>query len=133
MGKTRQRQQKTGNLKQRQAAGNPDGTDMAEGGQTKDYLNLLFENSDFISTPREGGYDGGGQKPDGSCNHTTGQISLLVKIGETVILRSSRIIPLECIMVLGPGAQQSIIDQATEEKIQVAIHPEYPEQTVAIG
>nr|GEV18590.1 reverse transcriptase domain-containing protein [Tanacetum cinerariifolium] len=32
----------------------------------------------------------------------------------------------------GPKAQQPVIDQATEEKIQVAIHPEYPEQTIAI-
>nr|GEV61830.1 hypothetical protein [Tanacetum cinerariifolium] len=30
-------------------------------------------------------------------------------------------------------AQQPVIDQVTEEKIQVAIHPEYPEQTIAIG
>ncbi|GJW32098.1 reverse transcriptase domain-containing protein [Tanacetum coccineum] len=87
-----------------------------------------------------------------------GQISLLVKIGDepgvrriqavpstahgmlkfpvtgrTVTLRSSRIVPLECTMVSGPGAQQPAIDQVTEEKIQVAIHPEYPEQTIAIG
>ncbi|GKB14486.1 reverse transcriptase domain-containing protein [Tanacetum coccineum] len=39
--------------------------------------------------------------------------------GGTVTLRSSRIIPA--------------VDQVTEEKIQVAIHPEYPEQTIAIG
>nr|GEZ60316.1 reverse transcriptase domain-containing protein [Tanacetum cinerariifolium] len=51
----------------------------------------------------------------------------------TVMLWSSRIIPLECTMVLGPGAQQPVIDQVTEEKIQVATHPEYPEQTIAIG
>nr|GEU60331.1 reverse transcriptase domain-containing protein [Tanacetum cinerariifolium] len=61
------------------------------------------------------------------------KISLLVKIGETVTLRSSRIIPLECTMVLGPGMPQKTIDQVAEEKIQVAIHPEYPKQTVAIG
>nr|GEV87474.1 reverse transcriptase domain-containing protein [Tanacetum cinerariifolium] len=53
--------------------------------------------------------------------------------GETVTLRSSRIIPLECIMVLGPGMPQPVINQVTEEKIQVAIHPEYPKQTIAIG
>ncbi|GKC00898.1 hypothetical protein Tco_0987034 [Tanacetum coccineum] len=38
--------------------------------------------------------------------------------GGTVTLRSSRIIPLECTMVSGPGAQQPVIDQATEEKIE---------------
>ncbi|GJR55741.1 hypothetical protein Tco_1406262 [Tanacetum coccineum] len=53
--------------------------------------------------------------------------------GGTVTLRSSRIILLECIMFLGPGVPQPVINQVAEEKIQVAIHPEYPEQTVAIG
>nr|GEU88604.1 reverse transcriptase domain-containing protein [Tanacetum cinerariifolium] len=46
---------------------------------------------------------------------------------DTVTLRSSMIIPLECIMVSGPGIPQSLINQVAEEKIQVAIHPEYPE------
>nr|GEU53777.1 hypothetical protein [Tanacetum cinerariifolium] len=88
-----------------------------------------------------------------------GQISLLVKIGDeehstsawmnfmvlrspslyngiigrTVTLPSSKTISLERTMVSGPGAQQPIIDQVIEEKIQVAIHPDYPEQTIAIG
>nr|GEY91575.1 reverse transcriptase domain-containing protein [Tanacetum cinerariifolium] len=53
--------------------------------------------------------------------------------GGTITLRSSRIIPLECIMVSGPGVPQPVINQFTKEKIQVAIHPEYPEQTIAIG
>nr|GEY09164.1 reverse transcriptase domain-containing protein [Tanacetum cinerariifolium] len=102
MGKTRQRQQKTRNLKQRQAAGNPDGKeDRMEGPMIiKAEMRGHFFHRMYV--------DGG---------------------SSSEIL----IIPLECIMVLGPGAQQSIIDQATEEKIQVAIHPEYPEQTVAIG
>nr|GEV44781.1 ribonuclease H-like domain-containing protein [Tanacetum cinerariifolium] len=85
-----------------------------------------------------------GQKPDGPHNHAVvgfsgeiiwslGQISLLVKIGGTVTLRSSRINPLECTMVSGTGTPQSVINQVTEEKIQVAIHLEYLEQTIAIG
>ncbi|GKD37554.1 hypothetical protein Tco_1257761, partial [Tanacetum coccineum] len=53
--------------------------------------------------------------------------------GGTVMLRSSRIIPLECAMILGPRTQQLVVDQVIEEKIQVAIHSEYPEQTIAIG
>ncbi|GKD82103.1 reverse transcriptase domain-containing protein [Tanacetum coccineum] len=36
-------------------------------------------------------------------------------------------------MVSGSGTQQPVINQVTEEKIKVAIHPEYPEQTIAIG
>ncbi|GJU50196.1 reverse transcriptase domain-containing protein [Tanacetum coccineum] len=53
--------------------------------------------------------------------------------GGTVTLQSSRIILLECTMVLGPGVSQPIINQVTEEKIQVVIHPEYLEQTITIG
>ncbi|GJV85325.1 hypothetical protein Tco_1525223 [Tanacetum coccineum] len=52
---------------------------------------------------------------------------------ETVTLRSSRIIPLECTMVSGPGVPRPVINQVTEEKIHVEIHPGYPEQTIAIG
>nr|GEZ45711.1 reverse transcriptase domain-containing protein [Tanacetum cinerariifolium] len=51
----------------------------------------------------------------------------------TVTLQSSRIIPLECIVVSGPGVPQPVINQVAEEKIQVAIYPEYPEQTIVIG
>ncbi|GKF23477.1 hypothetical protein Tco_0075799 [Tanacetum coccineum] len=46
---------------------------------------------------------------------------------ETVTLRSSRIIPLECTMISGPKTQHPVVDRVTEENIQVAIHPEYPE------
>ncbi|GJR52815.1 hypothetical protein Tco_1403336 [Tanacetum coccineum] len=53
--------------------------------------------------------------------------------GGTVTLLSNRIILLKCTMVSGPGTQQPVINQFTEEKIKVAIHPEYPEQTIAIG
>ncbi|GJT39250.1 reverse transcriptase domain-containing protein [Tanacetum coccineum] len=53
--------------------------------------------------------------------------------GGTVTLRSSRIIPLECGMISGPRKQQPMVDQVTEEKIQVAIYPKYPKQTIAIG
>nr|GEW65836.1 reverse transcriptase domain-containing protein [Tanacetum cinerariifolium] len=223
---------KGGNLRKGQAAGNPDGTTMAEGSQTKDYPNLLSRDSDLIPTPREGGWDG---RPNdyrsgdeghfvhrmyvdqgsfseilyehcfnrffpkvksqmvpaatplvgfnGEIIWPLGQISLLVKIGYedhstsewmnfmvvrspslyngiigrpgvrriqavsstahgmlkflvtggTVTSRSNMIIPLECTMVSGPGTQQPVIDQVIEEKIYVAIHTEYPEQTIAIG
>ncbi|GJW25613.1 reverse transcriptase domain-containing protein [Tanacetum coccineum] len=53
--------------------------------------------------------------------------------GGILTLRSSRIILLECTMVSGPEAQPSDIIQAAEERIKVAIHLEYPEQTIAIG
>ncbi|GKC47925.1 hypothetical protein Tco_1065647 [Tanacetum coccineum] len=37
-------------------------------------------------------------------------------VGEIVTLRSSRVIPLECLMVLEPGMPQPVINQASEEK-----------------
>ncbi|GJY15394.1 hypothetical protein Tco_0385816, partial [Tanacetum coccineum] len=42
--------------------------------------------------------------------------------GISVTLRSSKIIPLECTMVSGPGVPQPIINQVTKEKIQVPRH-----------
>ncbi|GKA35598.1 hypothetical protein Tco_0722089 [Tanacetum coccineum] len=54
-------------------------------------------------------------------------------VGGIITLRSNRIVPLECLMVSEPGMPRPVINQVEEEKIQVAIHPEYPEQTVAIG
>ncbi|GJY17189.1 reverse transcriptase domain-containing protein [Tanacetum coccineum] len=53
--------------------------------------------------------------------------------GEILTLRSSKIIPLECTMVSGLEAQPSNVIRAAKERIKVAIHPEYPEQTIAIG
>ncbi|GKC68725.1 hypothetical protein Tco_1101323 [Tanacetum coccineum] len=53
--------------------------------------------------------------------------------GGILTLRSSRIIPLECMVVFGPEAQTSNVIQAAKERIEVAIHPEYTEQTIAIG
>ncbi|GJR17055.1 reverse transcriptase domain-containing protein [Tanacetum coccineum] len=56
-----------------------------------------------------------------------------MKARRILTLWSSRIIPLECTMVSGPEARPFDIIQAVEERIKVAIHPEYPEQTIAIG
>ncbi|GJU27000.1 reverse transcriptase domain-containing protein [Tanacetum coccineum] len=54
-------------------------------------------------------------------------------VGGTMTLQSSRVIPMECAMISGPSTQPPITDQVLEEKIKVFIHPEYPEQTIAIG
>nr|GEY44752.1 reverse transcriptase domain-containing protein [Tanacetum cinerariifolium] len=59
-------------------------------------------------------------------------IKFLVASG-IVTLQSSMIIPLESSMVLEPGVPRPVINQVTEEKIQVAIHPEYQKQTITIG
>ncbi|GJY32254.1 reverse transcriptase domain-containing protein [Tanacetum coccineum] len=61
-----------------------------------------------------------------------GMLKFLVK-GGTVTIRSSRVIPMECAMISGPSTQHPVTSQVLEEKIKVAIHPEYPEQTIAIG
>nr|GEU66809.1 reverse transcriptase domain-containing protein [Tanacetum cinerariifolium] len=53
--------------------------------------------------------------------------------GGILALRSNKIIPLECTMVSRPKTQPFDVTQATEERIKVAIHLEYPEQTIAIG
>ncbi|GJT14741.1 hypothetical protein Tco_0873447 [Tanacetum coccineum] len=53
--------------------------------------------------------------------------------GGTITLRSSRIIPMECAMISGPSTRSPEVGKILEEKIRVAIHPEYPEQTIAIG
>ncbi|GJS76425.1 reverse transcriptase domain-containing protein [Tanacetum coccineum] len=53
--------------------------------------------------------------------------------GGTLTLQSSRVIPMECAMISGPSTQHPVTSQVLEEKIKMAIHPEYPEQTIAIG
>ncbi|GKD99436.1 reverse transcriptase domain-containing protein [Tanacetum coccineum] len=40
---------------------------------------------------------------------------------------------MECAMISGPSTQHPVTSQVLEEKIKVAIHPEYTEQTMAIG
>ncbi|GKB06437.1 reverse transcriptase domain-containing protein [Tanacetum coccineum] len=61
-----------------------------------------------------------------------GMLKFPVK-GGTVTIRSSRVIPMECAMISGPNTQHPMTSQVLEEKIKVVIHPEYPEQTIAIG
>ncbi|GJY70197.1 hypothetical protein Tco_0473900 [Tanacetum coccineum] len=51
----------------------------------------------------------------------------------TVTLHSSRVIPMECAMISGPSIQALAVNQVLKEKTNIVIHPEYPEQTVAIG
>nr|GEW34597.1 reverse transcriptase domain-containing protein [Tanacetum cinerariifolium] len=70
-----------------------------------------------------------------SKNRGCGALNLYLDefCGGILTLWSSKIIPLECIMVFGNKAQPSAITQAAEERIKVIIHPEYPKQTVAIG
>nr|GFB22820.1 reverse transcriptase domain-containing protein [Tanacetum cinerariifolium] len=125
----------------------------------KQKITQTFSSESVISFPPLGEEDGTeglmiieilprGEKPDGSRSHAVGRLGIrrihavpstthkmlkFLVIGGMVTLRSSKIITLECTMVSGPGVPQPVINQVTEEKIQVTIHPEYPEQTIAIG
>ncbi|GKA34192.1 hypothetical protein Tco_0720621 [Tanacetum coccineum] len=46
---------------------------------------------------------------------------------------NSMIVPLKCTTVSGQETHTSKVKRVAEEKIKVAIHPEYPKQTIAIG
>nr|GEX14645.1 hypothetical protein [Tanacetum cinerariifolium] len=196
-------------LSKGQAAGNPDGTAMANGSQTKDHPNLLSRDSDLITTPRGGGWTEGpmiieaemrrhfvhrmyvdeGSSSEILYDHCfnrfrpkaiiqmipaatplvrfsgeiiwpLAQISLLVKICNEEhstfewmnfmvvrspspynrIIRSPRVKRIQAVpsttheMLKFPvTGGMLVIDKVTEEKIQIAIHPEYPKQTIAIG
>nr|GEW99216.1 reverse transcriptase domain-containing protein [Tanacetum cinerariifolium] len=53
--------------------------------------------------------------------------------GGVITLKSSRLVPLECAMVSGPKGNLSATKKIVEERVKVAINPEYPKQTVMIG
>ncbi|GJW08423.1 hypothetical protein Tco_1570846 [Tanacetum coccineum] len=61
-----------------------------------------------------------------------GMLKFLVA-GGILTLKSCKIIPIECAAVSGSEGQPSAVNQAVEERIKVAINPEYPEQTILIG
>ncbi|GKB77693.1 reverse transcriptase domain-containing protein, partial [Tanacetum coccineum] len=53
--------------------------------------------------------------------------------GGVITLKSSRLVPLECAMVSGSERTLPASESTVEERIKVAINPEYPEQTIMIG
>ncbi|GKD52977.1 reverse transcriptase domain-containing protein [Tanacetum coccineum] len=53
--------------------------------------------------------------------------------GGLITLKSSRLVPLECAMVSGPKKTLLANKPMVEERIKVAINPEYLEHTVMIG
>ncbi|GJU35677.1 hypothetical protein Tco_1184031 [Tanacetum coccineum] len=53
--------------------------------------------------------------------------------GGVITLKSSRMVPLECVTVFGPKGNLPATKQTVEERVKVAINPEYPEQTIMIG
>ncbi|GKB27895.1 reverse transcriptase domain-containing protein [Tanacetum coccineum] len=61
-----------------------------------------------------------------------GMLKFLVEEGTTMI-RSTTIIPAECRMVIEAQSTFAPREPATAEGIKIAIHPEYPEQTITIS
>ncbi|GJT92417.1 reverse transcriptase domain-containing protein [Tanacetum coccineum] len=61
-----------------------------------------------------------------------GMLKILVE-GGVITLKSSKLVPLECAVVSGPEGAPSATRLIIEERIKVAINPEYLEQTVMIG
>ncbi|GJS41555.1 hypothetical protein Tco_0566598 [Tanacetum coccineum] len=53
--------------------------------------------------------------------------------GGVITLKSSRLVPLECAMVSGPEGTFPATKPIVEERIKVAINPEYLEHIVMIG
>nr|GEY57449.1 reverse transcriptase domain-containing protein [Tanacetum cinerariifolium] len=53
--------------------------------------------------------------------------------GGVITLKSSKLVPLKCAMVFGPGETPSAAKPIIEERVKVAINPKYPEQTIMIG
>nr|GEU58539.1 reverse transcriptase domain-containing protein [Tanacetum cinerariifolium] len=76
--------------------------------------------------------DARSNKNSGSPVNSSWNVKIPIPRG-ILILRSSKIIPLECTMVSGPKVQPFAVTQVAEERIKVAIHPEYLEQTIAIS
>ncbi|GKC74428.1 reverse transcriptase domain-containing protein [Tanacetum coccineum] len=62
-----------------------------------------------------------------------GMLKFPVEGGGVLTIRSSKIVTIECASVVGSIGRSSSIDQVNEERINVEINPEYPEQTIMIG
>ncbi|GKE16488.1 hypothetical protein Tco_1424065 [Tanacetum coccineum] len=61
-----------------------------------------------------------------------GMLKILVE-GGVITLKSSKLVPLECAVVSGHEGAPSATKPIIEERVKVAINPEYLEQTVMIG
>ncbi|GJX49749.1 reverse transcriptase domain-containing protein [Tanacetum coccineum] len=137
-----QKRQKGGSLRKGQTTGNPDGAAMAEGEEdgTEDpmiieaemrghFIHCMYadrgSSSEILSPSLYNKIIGRPEVRRIQVVPSTAHGMLKFPMtGGTVTLRSSRIIPLECTMVSGLGTQQPVINQVTEEKIKVEIHPD---------
>ncbi|GJT74568.1 reverse transcriptase domain-containing protein [Tanacetum coccineum] len=99
------------------------------------YGTTLLSDSSAIPTNAILGDSGGIRKIAHVPSTEHGMLKFPLKGGRFMVKRfqSSRVIPMECAMISGPSIQPPAINQVLEEKINIAIHPEYPEQIVALG
>nr|GEY59328.1 reverse transcriptase domain-containing protein [Tanacetum cinerariifolium] len=72
------------------------------------------------------------QKTISSSSTAHGMLKLPVE-GGVITLKSSRLVSLECTLVSGPGETLPATKPNLEERVKVAINPEYPKQAVMIG
>nr|GEV58438.1 reverse transcriptase domain-containing protein [Tanacetum cinerariifolium] len=125
--------QKGKNLRKGQATTDTNGTTMRKGDEehsTSAWMNFMVVRS---LSPYNGVIRRPGIRRIRAIPSTALRMLKFPAMGGTVTLRSSKIIPLECTMVSGPRVSQPVIDHVKEEKIQIAISPKYPKQTIMIG
>nr|GEW45142.1 hypothetical protein [Tanacetum cinerariifolium] len=78
------------------------------------------------------GHPNGVRKLQAISSTVRGMLKLQVE-GGVITLKSNRLIPLKCALVSGLREIPQDREPIVEERIQVAINPEYPEQTIMIG
>ncbi|GKC92361.1 reverse transcriptase domain-containing protein [Tanacetum coccineum] len=109
----------------------------AETGQIRDEEHSTSAWMNFVVVRSPSLYNGiierpGVRKLQVVSSTTHGMLKLPVK-GGVITLKSSRLVPLECVLVFGPEGTHSATNPMIEERVKVAINLEYPEQTVMIG
>ncbi|GJR43600.1 hypothetical protein Tco_1311703, partial [Tanacetum coccineum] len=95
-----------------------------------DMMNFVIVRS---SSPYNGIIGRLGVKKIQVVSSTAHKMLKFLVVGGILTLKSSKIIPIECAADSGPEGQPPATHQAIEERIKVAINPDYPEQTIMIG
>nr|GEY73852.1 reverse transcriptase domain-containing protein [Tanacetum cinerariifolium] len=132
-GKDQAKAAKNGNLGKEQTASNPDDTIMAGGEEDGTEGPMVIEaemGGHFLHRI----YVNGGSSSEIMYEHFFNRFHPKVRNQMVPATTPLAGFSEELIWPLGKiSLLQPVIDQVTEEKIQVAIQPEYPEQTIAIG
>ncbi|GJZ08659.1 reverse transcriptase domain-containing protein [Tanacetum coccineum] len=97
---------------------------------TSDWMNFVIVRS---SSPYNGIIRRPGVRKIQTVSSTAHEMLKFLVAGGILTLKSSKIIPIECAAVSGPEGQPPAVHQAIEERIKVAINPDYLEQTIMIG